>query len=166
MSVRRVMGTAAGALVALAAVARAGQAQQGAPRDTTIQRADRTIWLEDAAVERDWNYAQAVVVGNTIHVSGTIARGATMEEQVAGIYARIRRTLERHGATLQDVVKETVYATDMEAMAVGGKAARARAYGTHTPASTWVQIQRLLNRGALVEIEVTAVVPAPRPRGD
>jgi enamine deaminase RidA (YjgF/YER057c/UK114 family) len=40
--------------------------------------------------------------------------------------------------------------------------AQVAAYGTHTPAATWVQITRLLELDALVEIEVTAVIPARR----
>lgn len=147
-------------VLALAGAAGPLEAQAGpAPRDTTIQRGDRAIYHESMAGEREWGYAQAVVIGNTIHVSGTIARGATMEEQVAGVYARLARTLARHGATLEHVVKETVYTTDMEALAAAN-GRRKRAYGAHTPAATWVQITRLLSPGALVEIEVTAVLPA------
>lgn len=134
-------------------------AQGGAPRDTVIRRGDRAIHHESMRGEREWGYAQSVVVGSTIHVSGTIGRGATMEEQVAAIYRRIARTLAVHGATLQDVVKETVYTKDMDALAAAN-AARKAAYGTHTPAATWVQITRLLEPSALVEIEVTAVLPA------
>jgi 2-iminobutanoate/2-iminopropanoate deaminase len=106
-------------------------------------------------------YAQAIRVGNTIHVSGAVAPGATMEEQVKGIYERLAFTLGRFGATLKDVVKETAFATDMEALKAANPARRA-AYGTHTPAATWVQISRLYMPSALVEIEVTAVVGSAR----
>lgn len=151
----------AGLALAAAVAAAPALGAQGAPRDTSIVRGDRTIYHESMAGEREWAYAQAIVVGNTIYVSGTIGRGATMEEQVATIYARIERTLKRHGATLQDVVRETVYATDMDALAAAN-GARKKAYGTHTPAATWVQITRLLQPSAMVEIEVTAVLPARR----
>lgn len=142
-------------LSALAVSAPALQAQQ-APRDTSIVRDDRVIYHEYPAGERQWGYAQAIVVGNTIYVSGAVAAGATMEEQVAAIYARLSRTLAKHGFSLRDVVKETAYTRDMQALAAAN-AARKRAYGDHTPAATWVEISRLLADGAMVEIEVTAV---------
>lgn len=131
------------------------------PADTTIVRGDRTIFHEHAPGEQKWGYAQAVVVGNTIHVSGTIGGGTTMDEQVAWIYRRLTQTLTRFGATLQDVVRETVYTKDIEALA-NANGARKAAYAGHTPAATWVQVTRLLSPDALVEIEVTAVVPTKR----
>lgn len=106
-------------------------------------------------------YAQAIQVGNTIYVSGAVAPGATMEEQVAGVYRSLTRTLARFGATLGDVVKETAYTTDMERLKAANSARRA-AYGAHSPAATWVQISRLYMESAKVEIEVTAVVGSAR----
>ena len=106
-------------------------------------------------------YAEAIQVGNTIYVSGAVAGGATMEEQVRRIYERVAITLGRFGATLADVVKETAYTTDMEALKAANPARRA-AYGAHSPAATWVQISRLYVESAKVEIEVTAVVGSGR----
>lgn len=140
-----------GALLCAAPLA----AQQAEP-DSAFRNASRIIYHEFPEPEREWGYAQAIVVGKTIYVSGTVAPGATMEAQVAGIYARLARTLEVHGFTLQDVVRETVFTRDMQALAAAN-AARKRAYGSHTPAATWVEVARLLSGGALVEIEVTAV---------
>ncbi len=149
-------------LLALAALPSALAAQSPTrPADSTIVRGDRTIYHEHAPSEREWGYAQAVVVGNTIYVSGTIGGGETMEEQVAWIYRRINRTLAKFGATMQDVVKETAYTKSVDALAKANGARKA-AYGGHTPAATWVEITRLLSPSALVEIEVTAVVPPKR----
>jgi 2-iminobutanoate/2-iminopropanoate deaminase len=126
------------------------------PRDSMITRGDRTIYHQHAPSEQEWGYAQAIVVGNTIYVSGTVSGGATLSDEVANIYRRIERTLRVNGFAMQDVVKETVYAKDIEALA-NANPARLRAYAGHTPAATWVQITRLLADGANVEIEVTAV---------
>lgn len=149
-----------GALLA-APLARTLVAQPNAPRDSTIKRADRTIYHESVDGEREWAYAQAIIVGNTIHMSGVVAGGATMEQQITQIYARISRTLAKHGATLRDVVKETVYTKDMAALSAAN-GARKRAYGDHTPSATWVQITGLLSPQAMLEIEVTAVVPSAK----
>lgn len=147
----------AAALVPLAVRAQAVQA-----RDSSYVRGDRTIYHQHAPSETEWGYAQAVVVGNTIWVSGTVSGGKTLEEEVTNIYRRLARTLTANGFAMQDVVKETVYARDVEAFAQVN-AVRKRAYGTHTPAATWVQITRLLAGPANVEIEVTAVrAAAPR----
>lgn len=150
-------------MLALVAVAHPGAASaQVAPRDSIIERNGRLIYHGYPAGEREWGYAQAIVVGNTIYVSGAVAFGQTMEAQVAAVYARLARTLARHGFTLQDVVKETVYTRDMQALAAAN-GPRKRAYDGHTPAATWVEITRLLSEGAMVEIEVTAVRTEPRP---
>ena len=79
-----------------------------------------------------------------------------MEEQVTNIYAQLKNVLSRFEATLDDVVKETVFTTDMEALKTANPV-RLRAYGKHAPAATWVQIQRLFMTSALLEIEVVAV---------
>lgn len=157
MILARASGLSLLCLVAVTAIATA----QVAPVDSTIRRADRTIWHEHAPSEQEWGYAQAVVIGSTIHMSGTIGGGATMEEQLRQIYRRIERGLKQHGAAMQDVVRENVYATDVDALAKAN-AVRKAAYAGHTPAATWVQITRLLAPQALVEVEVTAVIP-PKP---
>jgi 2-iminobutanoate/2-iminopropanoate deaminase len=107
-------------------------------------------------VHESIGYADAIQVGNTVYVSGVVVRGANMEEQVTGIYAHLKNVLAKFGATLDDVVKETVFTTDMEALKTANPA-RLRAYGKHVPAATWVQIQRLYMTSALLEIEVIAV---------
>lgn len=143
---------AAAILVAPAALS----AQAVQARDSSIVRGDRTLYHQHAPSEQEWGYAQAIVVGNTIYVSGTVSGGATLEAEVTNIYRRIERTLRANGFTMQDVVKETVYAKDIEAFAATNPA-RLRFYNGHTPAATWVQITRLLAAPANVEIEVTAV---------
>lgn len=130
-------------------------------RDTSYVRGDRTIYHQHAPSETEWGYAQAIVVGNTIYVSGTVSGGRTLEEEVTNIYRRIERTLRANGFVMQDVVKETVYAKDIEAFAATNPI-RLRAYAGHTPAATWVQVTRLLAAPANAEIEITAVRAAPR----
>lgn len=129
-------------------------------RDSIIRRQDRTLYHQHAPSEQEWGYAQAIVVGNTIYVSGTVSGGKSLDEEVANIYRRIERTLRANGFSMRDVVKETVYAKDIEAFAAANPA-RLKAYAGHTPAATWVQITRLLAGPANAEIEVTAVRSAP-----
>lgn len=118
----------------------------------------------DAEGENGIGYTQAIRVGDVLYLSGTVGRGATLEEQMASAYRNIARTLEHYGATLADVVRETIYTTDMEALQ-RAIPARKVIYGNRFPAATWVQVERLFSPPILLEIEITAVIgsgTAPR----
>src|SRR5690606_15056530 len=108
--------------------------------------------------QKAWTYAQAVKVGNLLYISGTAAPGKDMNEQVKHVYARIKHSLKAYQLDQSHVVKETVYTRDIDAM-TQAQPIRAEFYGEHHPASTWVQIDRLLEDGALVEIEIVAYIP-------
>lgn len=106
-------------------------------------------------------YAQAIKVGDTVYVSGTVGRGATLEEQLSAAYTRIGITLDSFGADFADIIKETIYTTDFDAL-IAAAPARQTFYGDHVPAATWVGIDRLYMPEARIEIEVTAVVGSGR----
>src|SRR5205814_5834908 len=75
------------------------------------------------AAEAGYGFAQAVRVGKTVYISGQTASavdGATepagdMAAQIRTSYARIVKLLEMYGATMANVVDETLFVTDMEA---------------------------------------------------
>jgi len=106
-------------------------------------------------IERDIGYCQTVRIGDTYHVSG-ITGSAPMDSAVANVYDQLRATLADNGLTFADVVKETVYATDLDAF-IAQKDVRKRYYGDHLPAATWVQVERLYLPQFVVEVELTAV---------
>jgi enamine deaminase RidA (YjgF/YER057c/UK114 family) len=137
------------ALMALLAVApAAGQTETNGIRKEKFHFGKEG---EDAA-----GYAQAVKVGNTLYISGTVAPG-TMPEQLSRIYARLDQTLKHYGASFSNVVKETLHTTDIEEVKKHA-AIRRQFYGNDWPAATWVEIKRLYEPGALVEIELIAVL--------
>ncbi|MGZ5134716.1 MAG: RidA family protein [Flavitalea sp.] len=103
-------------------------------------------------------YAQAVLVDNVLYISGTVSRGTTMAEQLKGAYQSIERTLQQYGLTFQNVVKETLFTTDIEAVKQNNDV-RKPFYKGDFPAATWVQITRLYMPTALVEVEVIAHFP-------
>jgi len=103
-------------------------------------------------------YAQAVLADNVLYISGTVGRGTTMAEQLKGIYSGIERTLQQYGLTFQNVVKETLFTTDIEAVKQNNDV-RKTFYKGDFPAATWVQISRLYMPSALVEVEVIAYAP-------
>ncbi len=103
-------------------------------------------------------YAQAVLVGKVLYISGTVGHGKTMKEQMENLYSGIERTLKHYGLSFQHVVKENLYTTDIEATK-SANAVRKSFYKGDFPAATWVQISRLYMPSALVEVEVIAHLP-------
>jgi 2-iminobutanoate/2-iminopropanoate deaminase len=99
-------------------------------------------------------YVQALKVDNVIYISGTVATDIT-EKDITRVYKVIEKSLEPFGATLQNVVKETVYTTNIEAMKSFNQVRKALYKGDY-PAATWVQISRLFMPEAKLEIEVIA----------
>ena len=74
-------------------------------------------------------------------------------------YDKIKRLLEKNGATLGDVVKMVTYVTDMRNSPDFGKC-RVEQFGSNPlPAHTLLNISQLAWPGMMVEIDVTAVVP-------
>jgi 2-iminobutanoate/2-iminopropanoate deaminase len=113
----------------------------------------------------DWEegigYAQAVRVGNTLYVSGTVGSGA-MPEAIKEAFTGLQKTLQAHGLTFQNVVKENIFTTDLEALKQHA-AIRREFYGADFPAATWVQVSRLWSPDHVIEVEVTAVFSEETP---
>ncbi len=118
--------------------------------------------------EKGIGFSQVVRADGILYVSGVLAVDDTlnigapddMGAQVEQVYANLRRILEANGASLRDVVKETVFATDLAAMA-GALEARKAAFEAdkaYVPASTMVQVSGLFLPGAMIEVEAVAHV--------
>jgi len=109
-------------------------------------------------------FTTAWKVGNTIYVAGQTAsedQGVVgpgdIRVQARTAFERIRTILEAAGASMKDVVKTTVYVTDMRYRDAFGEV-RQEFWPSDPPASTLVQIAGLATPGALIEIDVIAVV--------
>jgi enamine deaminase RidA (YjgF/YER057c/UK114 family) len=114
----------------------------------------RSCYHLSADIETDIGYCQAVRIGNTLHISGSVGRG-DMAAAMHGAYDELKKTLAENGLDFRDVVKENVYATDLDAF-IRNKAIRKEYYGDTFPAATWVQVQRLYLPAFVVEVELTA----------
>lgn len=110
-------------------------------------------------------YSRVVKAGNIVEIAGTTA---TNEEgnvvgkdnpfqQAMYIFDKIESFLEKAGATLDDVIRTRMYVVDIDHWEDIGEA-HAEYFGNIKPASTMVEVSKLIHPDLLVEIEVTAVI--------
>ena len=107
-------------------------------------------------------YSQAVVAGNLMFCSGQIALdpatgamvGVSPAEQTERVMKNVGALLAAEGLSLTDVVKATVFATDMGAFPAVNEV-YARFFTSEPPARSFVEVSAL-PKNALVEIEVIA----------
>ncbi len=116
------------------------------------------------SVESAYGFSQAVQAGSLLFVAGLVSWNARAEPlnvgnfaaQLTNIYEELGEILAGHGAGFSAIAKETIFTCDMTSL-VSAAPLRGAYFGEHPPpASTWVQVERLVHPDLLLEVEVIA----------
>jgi enamine deaminase RidA (YjgF/YER057c/UK114 family) len=108
-------------------------------------------------------YSRAVLVGNQLEVSGTVATDESgtvgkgdFYKQTNFILQKIEKVLHQADFELKDVVRTRIFVTDISKWEDVGRA-HGEFFRDIKPATSMVEVSALINTDYLVEIEVTAV---------
>jgi 2-iminobutanoate/2-iminopropanoate deaminase len=109
-------------------------------------------------------YSNCLTVGDQIFLSGMTAAGPdgkpiggdNMEAQARAVMGKIRNLVEAAGGSMADVVKITLYVTDISRRAEIGRV-RNEFFPDRKPCSTMVEVTALAMPGLIIEIDATAI---------
>jgi len=112
------------------------------------------------------HFSDAVVAGRTLYVSGLVATNEAGEivgagdvvEQTRQIFRNLKHILDAAGAAPADVAKVTIFMRDVAQRPLINPI-RQEFFGPHRPASTLVEVSRLVRDEFLLEIEAVAQLP-------
>ncbi len=112
------------------------------------------------AVQEQYGFADAVIAGDTIYLSGIVAGKAPGETSLEPAFDRVFRQigtiLDRAGSGFGDIVEMTSYHTDIVEQIDAMSSVQKKLLGSPPPAWTAVQVVRLLPDGGLAEIKIVA----------
>jgi enamine deaminase RidA (YjgF/YER057c/UK114 family) len=130
---------------------------------TVIDRQGRKTASTGSKWEPIIGYSRAVRAGNQIFVTGTVGVNADgkypagMGAQARRAFEIIQAALEALGGKLSDVVRTRMFVTDISKWEELGKV-HGELFGETRPCTTMVEVAKLIDKEALVEIEADAVV--------
>ena len=153
------MNRAALLIAALAACLPDAAAAQARRQGTVLMSEDEG----SRRFQEEWGYADAVVAGDTIYLSGIVVgqrEGETLEAAYDRGYRHIGVILRRAGASWDDVVDITSYHTDVTTQMPAITAVHRRYVTAPFPAWTAIDVDRLIPERGITEIKIIARRPA------
>ncbi len=149
------------ALIALLSLSSAANA--GSRQDSNVILSDNPQALR---IEREWGFADAVVTGDTIYLSGVVAGlrpGETdLKIPYERAFERIGEILRRAGASWDDVIDITSFHTDLTSQMPAIIAVKNKYVRNPPPAWTAIQVARLIPDTGITEIKIVAKLGAVR----
>jgi len=130
---------------------------------TVTESGGRKRASSGSAWEPKVGYSRAVRVGSTIAITGTVGVNAdgtfpkTIGEQTRRALQIIQAAIEALGGKVDDVVRTRMFVTDISQWEAVG-AVHGEVFGAIRPATTMVEVAKLIDGAALVEIEADAIV--------
>ena len=124
---------------------------------------EREKYSSGAKWESVVGYSRAVKVGTRIYVTGTTATGENSEivgvgdayAQTVQTIGNIEKALHALGATLENVVRTRMFVTDISRWEEYGRA-HGEFFAKIMPATTMVEVSKLIDPEMLIEIEADA----------
>lgn len=122
--------------------------------------------IQPSTVYKATTYSHAIKKGNLIFISGQVAKN--VENKVVGygdlpaqaeqVFKNLKEVTEAAGATLKDIVKLTIYTTNVAFYRPGITDVRDRYFREEPPATTFVVVSSLSDPYLLLEVEAIAML--------
>jgi len=142
------------------ALALPAAAQAGSRQDSKVLLSEDP---EERKFQQDWGYADSVIVGDTVYLSGVVAGlrpGETdLKLPYERAFAKIGAILKRSGASWDDVVDITSFHTDLTTQMPAIVAVKNKYIVAPPPAWTAIQVARLIPNTGITEIKIVAKLP-------
>ena len=114
-------------------------------------------------LQEDWGFADAVIAGDTVYLSGVVVGIGPKETDLAASFTRaferMGDTLKRAGVTWDDVVDMTSYHTDLTTQLPAMTAVKKKYIASPPPAWTAIGVSRLVPDRGIAEIKLVAKLP-------
>jgi len=135
--------------------------------DSVASVATRREFRVEGQAEPISHFTDAVQAGNLLFVSGVVpvdenrelVGGDDVVAQARAVFANMGAILAAAGCTFADVVKVTLFLTDIDDRPLVNPV-RQDVFGSSRPASTLVEVSALVIPGARIEVEAVALIPS------
>ena len=148
------------ALIPFFALLAPGIAHAGTRQQSTVLLSEDP---EGRKFQQEWGYADAIIAGDTIYLSGVVAGVRPGETDLKPAYerafARIGAILKRSGASWDDVVDITSFHTDLTTQMPAIVAVKNKYIQGPPPAWTAIGVSRLIPDRGITEIKMVAKLP-------
>lgn len=145
----------------LAAAVACAAASAGARDEAKVVMPDNPNQLK---IWQDWGFSDAIVVGDTVYLSGVVAGtkdgDTNLEDAYTRAFERMGATLKKAGASWDDVVDITSFHTDLKTQMPAIVAVKNKYIRAPFPAWTAIQVVRLIPDKGITEIKLVAKLPA------